>query len=93
MAIVASTTIPSPQVVVQTPETPGPKIGYILNALLEEVLDKPELNTTDYLNNRAVELSKLPVKELIELGNKGKEKKDRIEKGSIEEINKKYHVQ
>jgi poly(A) polymerase/tRNA nucleotidyltransferase (CCA-adding enzyme) len=76
-----------------THETPGPKIGYILNALLEEVLDKPELNTTDYLNNRAVELSKLPVKELIELGNKGKEKKDRIEKGSIEEINKKYHVQ
>src|SRR3989344_5681820 len=26
-------------------ETPGPKIGFVLHALLEEVLDDPELNT------------------------------------------------
>ena len=26
-------------------EKPGPRIGFVLNALLEEVLDKPNLNT------------------------------------------------
>ena len=32
---------------------PGPALGYILNGLLEEVLDDPELNKRDYLLKRA----------------------------------------
>ena len=75
-----------------THETPGPKIGFVLNALLEEVLDEPKLNTPEYLNNRAIELIKIPIEELKVLGKKGKEKREEIEKGNIEEINKKYHV-
>ncbi len=33
---------------------PGPKVGEILNALFDEVLDDPEKNTTTYLEKRAL---------------------------------------
>jgi len=55
-------------------ETAGPKIGYILNALLEEVLNDPQKNTENYLEKRALKLSKLDNKTLQGLGEKGKEK-------------------
>jgi hypothetical protein len=45
-------------------ETPGPKIGFVLDALMEEVLDNPKLNTTEYLEKQAQKLIKLPEKEL-----------------------------
>ncbi len=72
--------------------TPGPKIGFTLNALLEEVLENPALNTQEYLDSRALELIKLPEKELKDLGEKGKHKKEELEHENIEEIRKKYHV-
>lgn len=37
---------------------PGPQIGEILNALLEEILDDPAKNTREYLENRATEIFK-----------------------------------
>ncbi len=37
----------------------GPKIGEILNALLEEILDEPKRNTKKYLIKRVRELSKI----------------------------------
>ncbi|MBX4210871.1 HD domain-containing protein, partial [Candidatus Parcubacteria bacterium] len=52
----------------------GPKIGHILNALLEEVLDDPKLNSEDYLEKKVLELKDLSEKELQKLGEKGKEK-------------------
>jgi poly(A) polymerase/tRNA nucleotidyltransferase (CCA-adding enzyme) len=72
--------------------TPGPKIGFILNTLLEEVLENPELNNEEYLEERSKKLMELPEKELKELGEKGKTKKDEAEHENIEEIHKKYHV-
>ncbi len=72
--------------------TPGPKIGYTLSALLEEVLDNPKLNTSEYLENRAVELISLPEKELESLGKKGIERKKETENENLDEIRKKYHV-
>ncbi len=72
---------------------PGPKIGLILNALMEEVLDKPELNTSEYLEKRSLELVNLPDSDLITLAEKGREKKKKTEKGEVEEIRKKHHVQ
>ncbi|HET8575321.1 MAG TPA: CCA tRNA nucleotidyltransferase [Candidatus Paceibacterota bacterium] len=75
-----------------TGEKPGPKIGFLLHALLEDVLDDPERNTEGYLNTRAMELSKLPLEELQKLGEKGKEKKEQEEQREIEEIRKRYHV-
>jgi len=75
-----------------THETPGPKIGYVLNALLEEVLEDPKLNTTEYLEGKANKLIKLPEKDLKKLGEQGKERKDEEEKGNIDEIRRKHHV-
>lgn len=72
--------------------TPGPKIGYVLNALLEEVLEDPSLNTEEYLDKRSVELVNLPDKELEDLGKQGIMKKNEAENENIEQIHKKYHV-
>ena len=75
-----------------THETPGPRIGFILHALLEEVLDDPTLNTKEYLEKRTLELAKLPDAELKKLGEKGKEKKEKVEEKEIGEIRKRHWV-
>ncbi len=75
-----------------THETPGPKIGYVLHALFEEVLENPALNTEEYLNKRSKELIKLSEKALKKLGDSGKELKEKEEEKKIEEIRKKYWV-
>lgn len=71
---------------------PGPRIGWILHALLEEVLDDPEKNTLTYLKKRAKALDKLDDKELKAFGDSGKSKKDTEELKEIEKINKKHKV-
>lgn len=75
-----------------THETPGPKIGFILHALLEEVFDAPENNTETFLVKHALELAKLPLEELKKLGETGKEKKEEAEEAELAEIRKKYGV-
>ena len=76
-----------------TQVTPGPKIGYTLHALLEEVLEDPQLNTEEYLEQRAKELIILPELELKALGDKGIQSKEQEEEKLIEEIRKKHHVE
>ena len=71
---------------------PGPRMGWTLHALLEEVLDDPTKNTEEYLEKRALELANLSDKELQELGEGGKEKKALIEEAEIKDIKKKYFV-
>lgn len=71
---------------------PGPKVGMILNALMEEVLEDPELNTEEYLEKKSLELISLSEKELIALAEKGKMKKDEVEEEKIKEIRKKHNV-
>ena len=46
---------------------PSPKIGAILKVLLSEVIEDPEKNTNEYLENRVQELSKLSEEEIIDL--------------------------
>lgn len=76
-----------------THETPGRKIGYILHALLEEVLEDPALNTPSYLEDRAQKLIVLSEEKLKSLGEKGRELKEQEEEKKLEEIRKKYHVE
>lgn len=75
-----------------TKEAPGPKVGFVLHALLEDVLEDPKLNTEEYLENRAKELIKLPVKELKEMGEKGKEKKEEENEKEVKKIRGKHYV-
>jgi poly(A) polymerase/tRNA nucleotidyltransferase (CCA-adding enzyme) len=70
----------------------GPKIGWVLNALLEDVLDDPKLNTKEYLEKRTSELVALDEKELKKMGESAKEVKDEKEAQNIDEIRKKHHV-
>lgn len=75
-----------------THETPGPKIGHVLHALLEEVLDDPSKNTPEYLEGKGIELIKLPVEELMALGKEGKHKKDEKEAEKLKNIRNKHRV-
>jgi tRNA nucleotidyltransferase (CCA-adding enzyme) len=73
-------------------EKPGPRLGLVLHALLEEVLDDPGLNTTEYLEKRALELLNLPEDELFHLGTQGRDKKEEQEDKRLGELRKKHHV-
>ena len=79
-------------VIRETGERPGPRIGWLLHALLEEVLDDPARNTKEHLETRLEELAKLPDSDLQAIGKEGKERKKEAEQADIAEINKKYFV-
>lgn len=71
----------------------GPKIGFILHVLLEEVLDDPSLNTREYQEKRVKELCALPEKELQKIGMEAKKKKEEAEKQEVKKIRKKFFVE
>lgn len=69
---------------------PGPKIGLMLNALLEEVLEDPTLNTFEKLSEIALKFDELDLKDLRAKAQAGNVTRERLENEHIEEINKKY---
>ncbi|MCL5007021.1 MAG: HDIG domain-containing protein [Patescibacteria group bacterium] len=71
---------------------PSPRVGYILSALLEEVLDDPSKNTKEYLEDRAGKLNDLSDEELKKIASAAKEKKTEFESGIEEEMKKKFYV-
>lgn len=80
------------EIMKQTDKKPGPRIGWILHALLEEVLDNPKRNRKKHLEKRVIELSKLSENELKTLGETGKKKRIEEEEREIAQIRKKYWV-
>lgn len=73
-------------------ETPGPRIGNILHALLEEVLDDPTKNNPEYLEQRSIELQHMPEDELEAIGRNGRLKKDDEDLKEVAQLRKKYSV-
>ncbi len=73
-------------------ERPGPRMGWALHALLEEVLEDPKLNTAEDLETKATELLKLSDEHLRKLGEAGKDAKDDAEGEEIKKIRKDYNV-
>ena len=71
---------------------PGPRIGWILHALLEEVLDNPNKNKEENLIKLAKSLNLLVDKELESLGKRGERKKERLEEKEIEKLHEKHRV-
>ncbi len=67
---------------------PGPKIGLILNYLLAEVIDSPDKNTKEYLEQRIHELDKESPEEL----RKSLEKIEKAIEEEEKERMKKYYV-
>ncbi len=72
--------------------TPGPRMGWILNALLEEVLDDPSKNTKGHLTELVKSLNVLGDDELRTLGERGKDKKEKFEEKEIEKLHSKHGV-
>jgi len=73
-------------------EKAGPRIGWILHALLEEVLDDPKKNTAEYLESMALNIAKTSDAELRTKGEAGKDRKDEEDQAEILKLREKHHV-
>jgi tRNA nucleotidyltransferase (CCA-adding enzyme) len=71
---------------------PSPRMGWILSALLEEVLDDPTKNTESHLSELVKSLNMLEDSPLKILGERGKIKKERLEEEEVEKLHKKHGV-
>ena len=71
---------------------PSPKIGYILNALFEEVLEDPKKNTVEYLDERTAQLLTISDEELKKMADAGKETMKKKEEEELKKILDKHHV-
>ncbi len=71
---------------------PGPSIGYILNALLEEVLDDPKNNNETFLVKQTEKLLAMPEEKLKKIGEKAREVKNEAETAEVTKIRQKRRV-
>jgi tRNA nucleotidyltransferase (CCA-adding enzyme) len=72
--------------------TPSKRMGWILSALLEEVLDDPTKNTKEHLLELVKSLNILGDDELQTLGERGKDKKEKLEEEEVKKLHKKHGV-
>ncbi len=75
-----------------TQETAGPKIGYILHALFAEVLEDPTLNTSEYLEKRALHMKSLSLEQLKALADNAKAEIDTKNEEKVTKIRSQFHV-
>jgi tRNA nucleotidyltransferase (CCA-adding enzyme) len=73
-------------------EKPGPRMGWILHALLEEVLDDPAKNTEEYLEKTAQDMGKMSDEGLKKLGEAGKDRKEEEDLAEVQKLRDKHHV-
>lgn len=72
---------------------PGPRVGWILDVLLGEVLENPKKNDTSILTKRVQELGKLADNELSELAKVAKQERENVETKRDEMTKAKYWIQ
>lgn len=75
-----------------TGEKPGKRLGYILHALLEEVLIDPGKNTAEHLEQRVGELVDKPVDELQQLAEAGKRRQEAEEVAALQAIAREHKI-
>ena len=71
---------------------PGPKMGYILNILLDEVLDEPKNNKQEYLVKRAEELNKESIEKLEKMFKMAQAKTQEVAEEEFKSIKSKFKV-
>jgi poly(A) polymerase/tRNA nucleotidyltransferase (CCA-adding enzyme) len=71
---------------------PGPKVGQILQILLEEVIEDPEKNEENFLKKEIERLGRLPDEEIKKLVKEAREKIEKIEQKRDEMTKRKYWV-
>ena len=72
--------------------SPGPKVGYLLDILLGEVLEDPKRNTKAYLNKKAKELLDKKETELLSLSQKAQKEREQVETKKDTMTKQKYWV-
>lgn len=80
------------RIMAMTGEKPGRRLGYVLNALLEEALEDSTKNTEEYMEKRALELLTLDEAALIELSEAGKRKQAEEEAAALRDIAREHKV-
>jgi len=70
----------------------GPHVGFILEILLSEILEKPELNQEEYLEQRIRELGVLQEKELREKGVAARRLNAGVDEKEVEKIKEEHGV-
>ena len=80
------------RIMAMTGEKPGRRLGYVLNALLEEALEDSTKNTEEYMEKRALELLTLDEAALIELSEAGKRKQAEEEASALRDIAREHKV-
>jgi poly(A) polymerase/tRNA nucleotidyltransferase (CCA-adding enzyme) len=73
-------------------EPAGPRIGWVLHALLEEVLEDASRNTQEWLSTKATELLQLDNEALRALGKSGVEKQKEADEVEIAKLREKHNV-
>lgn len=73
-------------------ENAGPRVGHMLHALLEEVLEDPEKNTKEWLTKRIGELRHMTDKQLADMGKSGKERLEEVEAEAVKGIEERWYV-
>lgn len=71
---------------------PSPKVGYILQVLLEEVLTDPAKNDLGQLETRARDLGRIPDDDLKKMASAARGTANEFESGIEQEMKKKHHV-
>ncbi len=71
---------------------PGRRMGWILLALLEAVLEDPTINTVEILTKRVKQLDELSDVELKKLAEQAKEQKDELNEEEIKKLHVKHGV-
>lgn len=71
---------------------PGPKVGYILNILLSDVIDDPKRNDKEFLEEKIHKLGKLDEKELKNMAENSEKQIQTMEKKEDEMTKAKYWV-
>ncbi|MBI4121599.1 MAG: HD domain-containing protein [Candidatus Ryanbacteria bacterium] len=71
---------------------PGPKVGQLLNILLEEVLDDPKKNTKSHLQNRTGQLALMSERELKALADEARHKSSALEEEEVGKIKQRHKV-
>ena len=71
---------------------PSPKVGQLLNILLEEVLDDPKKNTKLSLRQRASQLAVMSERELKALASEAKNKSSALEEEQVSKIKQIHKV-
>ena len=71
---------------------PGPKVGHVLEVLMQEVIDEPAKNDRAYLESRISDLGKLSDEGLVKIAETAESKIELAEDERISSIKAKYYV-